>query len=197
MLTCTAVAEAAAPSHAFTVKAFRAEPLASAAPFHFSVSPAASKVEPATTACQAPTVPLPAGFHFCNSPVDTASIRKLRFALSTSAALAALARAAKVISLEESSIAPAIVEKAVSVGASLTGLMLKETLWLERVLTFGAVPEPLSITSKMILSVPLAFATVWYVRPANSAAVRVVLAVTAVAPSLLKSKMKGGIAVIL
>ena len=82
-------------------------------------------------------------------------------------------------------------------GASLIELTVKETLWLESVLTSGAVPAPLSITSKVMVAAPLALATVLYFRAAKSEALSVVLAVTAVEPSLLKSKMEDGIAVIL
>ena len=52
------------------------------------------------------------------------------------------------------------IEEPVVTGASLTALTVKVTPWLERVLTFGEVLEPLSITSKLMLPLPLAFATV-------------------------------------
>ena len=74
---------------------------------------------------------------------------------------------------------------------------MKETLWLKSVLTSGAVPKPLSMTSKVMVSVPLALTIVLYFNPAKSAELSVVLAVTAVVPSLLKSEIKDGIAVIL
>ena len=85
----------------------------------------------------------------------------------------------------------------VIVGASLIALTVKETLWFARVLTFGVVPEPVSMTSKEMFALPLALATVLYFRAANSAALRLVLAVTGVEPSLLKREIKDGIAVIL
>ena len=85
----------------------------------------------------------------------------------------------------------------VIVGASLTAVTVMLTLWLPSVLSSGAVPEPLSITSNVTLPVPFALATVLYVSAANSAAVTVVLANTAVVPSALYSVIKLGIAVIL
>ena len=56
------------------------------------------------------------------------------------------------------------------------------TLWLLKMLASGAVPEPLSITSKVTFAVPLALAVVLYVSVANSAAVTVLLTATAVLP---------------
>ena len=84
----------------------------------------------------------------------------------------------------------------VRAGESLTAMTEKETVWFVRVLTFGAMPEPVSMTSKEIFALPFALATVLYFRAANSAAVRLVLAVTGVEPSLLKREMKDGMAVI-
>ena len=99
--------------------------------------------------------------------------------------------------LAESSLTVVMTPAVVRAGESLTALTVKETVWFARVLTFGAMPEPVSMTSKEMLAVPFALATVLYFRAANSAAVSVVLAVTAVDPSLLKREMKDGIAVIL
>ena len=95
-----------------------------------------------------------------------------------------------------SSLTDGRVAEPVARGASLTALTVKETLWMARVLTLGSVPEPLSITSKVMVAVPLALATVLYCRAAKSAALSVVLAVTGVEPLLIKSIMKDGIAVI-
>ena len=78
----------------------------------------------------------------------------------------------------------------------MTAATVMLTLWL-RVLTLGAVSAPLSVTSKLTLPVPLASPTVLYFRPANSAAVSVVPAATAVMPSALNRLMKLGTAVIL
>ena len=87
--TCTwiALAEASAPSHALTVKAFSV-PFAFAAGVQRSVSPALTRVGPAVTAVH--ELPLP----FSNVPVITASTRKLSVSPSTSASFAAAASAA-------------------------------------------------------------------------------------------------------
>ena len=98
--------------------------------------------------------------------------------------------------LVKSSLTVVMTPAVVKTGASFRALTVKETLWLARVLTLGAVPEPLSTTSKVMVEVPLAFATVLYFRAAKSAALSVVLAVTAVEPSPLKSDMNDGIEVI-
>ena len=101
------------------------------------------------------------------------------------------------VALALSSLTVVMAPAVVTTGASLTAFTVMLTLWLLRVLTLGAVPEPLSITSKVTLPVPLALTTVLYWRPANSMAVTVVPAVTAVVPSALNRVMKAGMAVIL
>ena len=77
-LTCTALAEASAPSQALIVNAFTV-PFAFAAGVHTNDSPVPSSVVPATTA----TPPL------VSVPVVTASIRKLNAVPSASASFAA------------------------------------------------------------------------------------------------------------
>ena len=65
-----------------------------------------------------------------------------------------------VVKSVEMKLAGARVAEPVASGASLTALTVKETRWLERVLMFGAAPEPLSTTSKVMKAVPFALATV-------------------------------------
>ena len=82
-------------------------------------------------------------------------------------------------------------------GASFTASTVVLTLWLASVFALGVAPNPLSITSNVTMPAPLASAVVLYFNAANSAAVIVVLAKTAVVPSALYSVIKLGIPVIL
>ena len=82
-------------------------------------------------------------------------------------------------------------------GASLTAVTVMLTLWLLKTLSLGAVFEPLSITSNVTSSVPLALAVVLYLSPANSSAVTLSFTATAVVPSALNKLMKLGMFVIL
>ena len=74
---------------------------------------------------------------------------------------------------------------AVRTGASFTALTVIERLSV-RLLAFGGVLLPLSVTVQVTLPVPLASATVLYFSPCNSAAVTVPLTITCVVPSALK-----------
>ena len=115
--TGTAVADASAPSQAFTVNA-ASVPFAFAAGVHPRLSPVLTVVLPAVTA----TPPL------VSVPVLTASIRKAKPLLSTSASSAAAARAAWVIVNAVSSVAPVSVLTVARVGASFTAVSV---IWLE------------------------------------------------------------------
>ena len=86
---------------------------------------------------------------------------------------------------------------AVRVGASFTASTVMLTLLPPSIFASGVVPNPLSITSNVTVPVPLASAVVLYFNAANSSAVIVVLAKTAVVPSALYSVIKLGIPVIL
>ena len=79
-------------------------------------------------------------------------------------------------------------------GASLMALTVTASVSLSVSTPPPAVP-PLSCTDQVRLPVPLAFATVLYLRPCSSASVSVSLTATAVVPSALKTLMNAGIAV--
>ena len=165
--TCTAVAEASAPSQVFTVKAFKPEPFALLAAFHCNFSPEDSSVVPASTAFQV------APFHFCKLPVLTDSIRKLMASPSTSASLHAVVRSAYVISWYVSSANPVKVVALVSVGTSFIGVTTID----EVAVKLGNKPS--LTTHEIVLDVPGAS-----LLDAKATALRAVVhcAIVAVAP---------------